>query len=137
MRWWSVVLVSAQLLLSTTASAFVTPSYSGARERGRKALIGTWRALSIKAHNGAPKFEPEITITFEKNVLRVESEGDIERATWRVISQEGSIVELEITDSKGKTHDMDVLIESSDALTLYIEDDDGDDEEVLRVERID
>lgn len=137
MRLVSVVLAGATLFYATTAGAFVTPGFSGARERGRRALLGTWRALSYKSHNGSQIFEPGITISFEKTTLRVEAEGKIERASWRVLDQEGSIVELEVTDSKGKAHDMDVLIESSDALTLYIEDDDGDDDEVLRVERID
>lgn len=137
MRWLSVVLAGATLLSATTANAFVTPSFRGARERGRKALIGTWRALSLKPHNGTPIIEPNLTMSFDPTTLRVETDGKVERATWRVLDQEANIVELEVTDTKGKVHDVDVLIESSDALTLYIEDDDGDDELVVRLERLD
>lgn len=137
MRWLSVVLAGATLLYATSADAFVTPGFSGARERGRKALLGTWRALSFKTHNGAPIIEPGIIVVFERATLRVETEGMIERGSFRVVDQEGDMLELQVTDAKGKTHEMDVLVEGSNALTLYVEDDDGDDDAVLRVERID
>jgi hypothetical protein len=141
MRWLSVVLAGATLLCATSpgrrADAFVTPGFSNSRERGRKALLGTWRALSYKSHNGAPVIEPPITVVFERSSMRVEAEGVVERGTWRVVDQEGDMLELQVTDSKGKTHDVDVLVEGTDALTLYIEDDDGDDDGVLRVERSD
>lgn len=137
MRWLSVALACVTLLTSSPADAFVTPRWTPPRDRSRNAIVGTWRAISYKHHNGMPQIEPEIVITFARTTLRVEIDGRIERGTWRIVDQEGDIVGIEVTDDKGKKHDMDVLIENNTALTLYVEDDDGDDEEVLRVERID
>lgn len=137
MRWLSVVLAGATLLCATSADAFVTPGFSTSRERGRRALLGTWRTLSYKAQHGAPVIEPGIIVIFERAALRVEVDGVAERGSWRVVDQEGDMLELQVTDAKGKTHDMDVLVEGSDALTLYVEDEDGNDDAVLRVERMD
>jgi hypothetical protein len=137
MRWLSVALACVTLASTSPAGAFVTPRWQSTRDRGRKAIMGTWRAVTLKTHNGAPVIEPGITIVFDKTTLRIELDGKVERGTWRVVDQEGDIVELEVIDEKGKRHDVDVLIESNTALTLYVEDDDGDDEEVVRVERVD
>ncbi len=137
MRWLSVALACVTLLVNSPASAFVSPRWSSQRDRGRKAILGSWRALSIKSHNGVPVIEPGLTIVFDKTTFRIELEGKTERGFWRVVDQDGDMIELEVTDEKGKKHDVDVLVESNTALTLYVADDDGDDEEVVRVERID
>lgn len=136
MRWLPVALACVTLLGTSPAAAFVSPRWSSQRDRGRLAILGSWRAISLKTHSGAPVLEPGLVIVFDKTSFRVELEGKAERGTWRVLDQDGAIIEIEATDATGKKHNIDVLVESNTALTLYVADDDGDDEEVVRVERI-
>jgi hypothetical protein len=135
MRFLSVALVCATLATSLPAQAFVVPRWNVARER-RSALIGTWRAVTYKKQYNVSVLDPGITISFERAVMWVEHSGKTEKGTWKIVTQDGDLLGVEVTDDKGKMHSLDVLVEGADALTLYIEDDSGDDEETLRLERV-
>lgn len=135
MRFLSVALVCATLTAAVPAGAFVVPRWNAARER-RAALIGTWRAVTYKKQYNASVADPGITISFERAVMWVEHSGKLEKSSWKIVSQDGDLLGVEITDAKGKLHSVDVLVEGADALTLYIADDAGDDDETVRLERV-
>ncbi len=135
MRLLSVALVCATLSASLPARAFVVPRWNAIRER-RGALLGSWRAVTYKKQYNSSVADPDITVTFERAAMWVEHSGKTEKGTWKIVTHDGDLLSVEVTDDKGKNHNLDVLVEGPDALTLYVEDDDGDDEETLRLERI-
>jgi len=135
MRFLSVALVCATLAVAAPANAFVVPRWNLARDR-RSALLGTWRTVTYKQQYKTSVMDPGIIIGFDRAVMWVEHSGKTEKGTWKVVTTDGDLLGLEITDEKGKRHNLDVLVDSSDALTLYLEDDAGDDVETLRLERV-
>lgn len=135
MRFLSVALVCATLASAAPANAFVVPRWNLARDR-RGALLGTWRTVTYKKQYSLSVADSGIVIGFDKGVMWIEHSGKTEKGSWKVVTADGDLLGLEITDDKGKHHNLDVLVESPDALTLYLEDDAGDDEETLRLERI-
>lgn len=135
MRFLSVALACATLATAMPANAFVVPRWNMVRER-RGALLGSWRAVTYKKQYNSVVADPGITVSFEKAVVWVEYSGKSEKGSWKIIAQDGDLLSLEVTDNKGKIRNLDVLVEGPDALTLYVEDDAGDDEETLRLERI-
>jgi hypothetical protein len=135
MRLLSVALVCATLATALPANAFVVPRWNALRDR-RGSLLGTWRVVTAKKAFNAAVADPDITISFERAVIWIEHSGKSEKGTWKIVSQDADLLSVEVTDDKGKPHNLDVLIESPDALTLYLEDEAGDDEEKLRLERV-
>lgn len=135
MRLLSVALVCATLATASPANAFVVPRWNTVRER-RGALLGTWRAVTYKKQYNAVITDPGITVSFDKAAVWVEYSGKTEKGTWKIVAHDDDLLSLDITDEKGKVRRLDVLVEGPDALTLYVEDDAGDDEETLRLERI-
>lgn len=136
MRFLSVALVCATLASTAPANAFVVPRWNLARDR-RSALLGTWRTVTYKKqYANTSVMDPGIVIGFDRAVVWVEHSGKTEKGTWKVVSADGDLLELEITDDKGKRLHLDVLVEGGDALTVYFEDDAGDDVETLRLERV-
>jgi hypothetical protein len=135
MRFLSVALACATLATAMPANAFVVPRWNTLRER-RGSLLGSWRAVTYKKQSNVSVADPGITVSFDKAAVWVESSGKTEKGTWKLVTQDGDLLGVEITDDTGKAHNMDVLVESSDALTLYVADDSGDDDETLRLERI-
>lgn len=122
---------------STPARAFVTPRWDAMRESRRAILLGRWSVITTKkGHSSSQVHDPGIELVFTRTELRVEARDFSSRASWKIVRQDGDLLEIEITDAKGKQHDIDVLVEGSDALTIYVRDDDGDDKEVMRLERV-
>lgn len=135
MRFLSVALICVTLASAAPANAFVVPRWNLARDR-RSALFGTWRTVTYKQQYKSSVMDPGIVVGFDRAVMWVEHSGKTEKGTWKVVTADGDLLELEITDDKGKRHNLDVLVDSSDALTLYLTDDAGDDVETLRLERV-
>lgn len=107
------------------------------KESRRSTLIGKWSAVTYKKHKGTQKVDdPGILVVFTPTEMRIEDGQWVEKATWKIVRQEVDLLGLDVLDSKGRHHAVDVLVEGSDALTLYVEDDDGDDEETVRLERV-
>jgi hypothetical protein len=136
MRWVGVALICATLTSAAQAAAFVVPGWNASHQRGRSAILGKWAAVAYKKQQAALITDPGITLSIERGVLWIEQGTRIERSTWRVVEQDGDLLGLELIDAKGKRHDVDVLIEGDDALTIYVQDDEWDDDEVLRLERV-
>jgi len=138
MRWAAAMTLLAVLLATAPgARAFVTPRWNAQRESRRSTLIGKWSAITHKNLKTSKKLDdPGLLIVITPTELRVEDGSFVEKATWKIVRQEADLLGLDVVDSKGRHHAIDVLVEGSDALTMYLEDDDGDDEESVRLERV-
>lgn len=126
------------VLVGTAAPsrAFVTPRWNTQRESRRSTLLGKWSAVSFKTKQGAKLDEPGLLFVFTPTELRVEEGTKSEKATWKIVRQDADLLELEVVDAKGRRHSLDVLVEGSNALTVYFQDDDGEDEASVRLERV-
>ncbi|MBI2391675.1 MAG: hypothetical protein HYV09_18950 [Deltaproteobacteria bacterium] len=134
---FALACVGAAATGATPARAFVTPRWDAMRESRRATLLGRWSVITQKkSHSSSQVHDPGIEIVFTRTELRVERAGFSSRASWKIVRQDGDLLEVQITDAKGKHHDLDVLVEGSDALTIYVRDDDGEDEEAMRLERV-
>lgn len=137
MRWAAAITTFALLLGVADAHAFVTPRWNAQRESRRSTLIGKWSAITYKKLKSAQKIDdPGLLIVFTPTELRVEDGSWVEKASWKIVRQEADLLGLDVVDDKGRHHAIDVLVEGSDALTMYLQDDDGDDEESVRLERV-
>jgi hypothetical protein len=126
----------ATLLASSSAGAFVSPRWRAHEESLRTAMIGTWQVVGGR-HKGATTTNLDVRLEIDGENIRISDVGAgiAALAKWSYVSQEGEIVTISVEDDRGKKHEVDVLVENRDALTFYVQDDDGDDEEVLRLER--
>lgn len=129
-------LAGATLLASTTASAFVSPRWRAHEESLRTTMIGTWQVVGGR-HKGTTAVDLDVRLEIDRENIRISDlgAGFAALAKWSYVSQEGEIVSIVVEDDHGKKHEVDVLVENPDALTFYVQDDDGNDEEVLRLER--
>ncbi len=92
--------------------------------------------MSIKGKHGAKADAPGLLLSFSPSALRVEHGTKVQTLLWRLVRQDADLLELEVWDEAGKRRPVDVLVEGSDALTVYVQDDDGNDDETLRLERV-
>ncbi|MGZ3420857.1 MAG: hypothetical protein ACXVEF_34245 [Polyangiales bacterium] len=130
---------SAALLASSGASAFVSPRWRAHEASLRTAMIGSWQVVGGR-HKGSAttSADLDIRLDIDRDTIKISNvaAGFSELAKWSYVGQEGEMVTITVEDTHGKKHEVDVLVETPDALTFYVEDDDGDDEEVIRLERM-
>ncbi len=137
MRRATAWLTMALLLAAASPSqAFVTPRWNAQRESKRSTLIGRWSAVTFKTKSAQKIDDLGLLVVFTPTELRIEEGSKSEKASWKIVRQEADLLELDVLDAKGRHHALDVLVEGSDALTLYFQDDDGEDEASVRLERV-
>jgi hypothetical protein len=136
MRRIAAALASAALLTTASAEAFVVPRWNA--QPGRGALVGSWRAVSARKQQDTDR-QPQVYVAFDPAVVWIESASNPSRNTrnaWRIVSHDGDLLSLELVDAKRHVQHVDALVSGGNALTLYFINDDGDDDEVLRLERL-
>ncbi len=128
--------LSAVVLSAVTpANAFVPPRWSFARTRGKASLLGKWRVLSAKKKN-LQKLPIDVTLEFTATTFNLSAGPSVGiGGKYEIVDQEGDMLTVAI-DEPAMKRELDVLIEGPDAMTVYLKNDDGSDEEALRLERL-
>lgn len=136
---WLAVLASAfasLTLLPAPASAFVSPGYHASR--ARRTLVGTWRIVGNRKGGVAEDIDPNVRIDITTSTLhrRVGALPDPNVGRYDVLHEDDTSLDLRVTFVLDVL-DVDVLIETPDAMTLYIRSERDDDEErAIRLERV-
>jgi hypothetical protein len=135
----ALALVASLDAATPIARAFVSPGYHSSR--ARRILRGRWRVLTMgQSGNGVPMKDMLVLVIDETTmrfVLLGEDKGP--QAEYRILAEDDASLELDVVrhSSTGDEHtSADVLVESPDAMTVYILRKGEDKEQVLRLSRI-
>jgi hypothetical protein len=119
----SLAMLVAAPVVSFDASAFVSPGYR-VRSRAHAWILGRWRIVGARMGADVQPIDGEDVLEIGPSTIahRVGSapEGETagETATYRVVGQDDSGLEL-AAEIGGDEMRIDVLVESSEAITLY------------------
>ena len=124
-------------LIAPPAAAFVSPGYHASH--ARRTLVGTWRIVGNRKGGVAEDIDPAVRIDITASTLhrRVGTLADPNVGHYDVLHEDETSLDLRVSFVL-EVLDVDVLIETPDAVTLYIRSEHDDDEErALRLERVD
>lgn len=124
------------LLGAEPAQAFVSPRWNALQATRRSTMLGRWRVLTTKG--GVPAADLDIVVTIDATTIQVKSfDAPAAVLQYTIAEQDDEMLGLVVRRDNGEERKLDVLVDASDQLTLYLADADGNDEEVLRLERAD
>ncbi len=137
LRPFRVALVCSLVVLTAEpAWAFVSPRWNALHAARRSTIQGRWRVLTAKG--AAPERDLDLLVTIDATTIQLRpSHAPAIVLRYRVVEQDDEMLSLKVRRDDGEERGLDVLVDASDQLTLYLTDDDGHDEEVLRLERAD
>ncbi len=124
--------------VASEAAAFVPPRFRAARARAR--ILGNWRVITMREKFGGSIVPPEaIFVHFEPTLVhRAFGKGpeDVGSA-YEVLEEDDVSATLLVHLSPTKSYRVEVLVESNDAISLFVSDlpSEGD-EVVFRFERV-
>lgn len=133
--------VAAALLVTTSstgdATAFVPPRFHAPKARAR--ILGTWRVLTMREKHGGSVVPPEaIFVRFEPTLVHraFGKNPEDDGSAYEVLDEDDSAATL-LVHTGSKKYRVEVLVETNDTITLYVDDlpNDGD-EVVFRFERV-
>jgi hypothetical protein len=132
----SIGIVTPIALVAPPASAFVSPGYHASR--ARRTLVGTWRIVGNRKGGVAEEIDPAVRLDITTSTMRrrVGNVVDPNVGHYEVVHEDDSTLDLRVTFA-GEVLDVDVLVETPNAMTFYIRtQNDGDEERALRLERV-
>jgi hypothetical protein len=133
--WLATLSATAASLVVSPASAFVSPGYHASR--ARRTLVGSWRIVGDRKGGVPEDIDPAVRLDITSATMRrrVGKVVDAHVGQYEVLHEDDTTLDLRVT-FEGDVLDVDVLVETSNAMTFYIRSHKDDDERALRLERV-
>jgi hypothetical protein len=128
--------IAAVSPIAPPAHAFVSPGYHASR--ARRTLVGTWRIVGNRKGGVAEEIDPAVRLDITTSTMRrrVGTTADPNVGHYEVVHEDETSLDLRVTFS-GEVLDIDVLVETPNAMTFYMRlKGDDDEERALRLERV-
>ena len=126
-------IVSAATMPS--AQAFVTPGWQ--RVAQQRSILGRWMLLDVRGLGGVEP-PPNLVVEIGERTIRVFMDSDPKspELEYRSSLDEDGMLVIDASDASGENLEVDVLLETSEAMTVYLRHGDDDTGIAAHFERV-